>query len=366
MSHRSTFIIPLITWFEQAAADLPWRQTNNPYHIWVSEIMLQQTQVMTVIPYYERFLTAFPTIQALAEAPQDDLMKQWEGLGYYSRARNMQKAAQDIMARWGGHMPQTKDDLLTLKGIGPYTAGAIASIAFGEAAPVLDGNVIRVFARLFDIQDDVTKTAVKNQFWDIAHDLMLDVPNGHAGNYNEALMELGRTVCKPKNPSCDTCPVAEFCLAKHNNTQDLRPVKSKKAPTPHYDVTCGLIWDANDRLLIARRPEDKLLGGLWEFPGGKLEPDETMEECIARELYEELGIRVEVGNLYLRVKHAYTHFKITLYAYDCKLAPDSPAPQCAECSDFQWVSVDELQNYAFSRADRKIIEELLKRPDQLF
>lgn len=366
MFENSAFIIPLLTWFESAAAELPWRQTNHPYHIWLSEIMLQQTQVATVIPYYERFLQAFPTIKALAEAPQDDLMKQWEGLGYYSRARNLQMAAQQVMSEHGGVLPQTAAELLTLKGIGRYTAGAIASIAFSEAAPVLDGNVIRVFSRLYNIDDDVRQQRVKNAFWDRAEALMHDVPAGQAGNYNQALMELGRTVCKPKNPLCGECPVMAYCQAYANGVQTERPVKSKKAPTPHYDVTCGLIWDEQQHLLIAKRPDDKLLGGLWEFPGGKLEEGESLEDCLARELYEELGIYVDVGAMYIKVKHAYTHFKITLHAFACTLQANSPAPNCVDCADFRWVAVDELQAYAFSRADRKIIEDLLDRPNQLF
>jgi A/G-specific adenine glycosylase len=366
MPENHAFIPPLLDWFNHAAANLPWRRTTDPYHIWLSEIMLQQTQVNTVIPYYERFLQAFPTIQALAEAPQDVLMKQWEGLGYYSRARNLQTAAQQVIAEHGGKLPQTADELQTLKGIGRYTAGAIASIAFGEAAPVLDGNVIRVFSRLFDIADDTRQQSVKNAFWDRAEALIEHVPAGRAGDYNQALMELGRTVCKPKNPDCAACPVSAYCAAYTAGVQHERPVKSKKAPTPHYDVTCGLIWNADGQLLITKRPEDKLLGGLWEFPGGKLEEDETLAECLARELHEELGIAVDVGPLYMKVKHAYTHFKITLHAFDCTLLPASPPPHCVDCTDFRWVRIEQLNDYAFSRADRKIIADLVDRPNQLF
>ncbi len=365
MTLNSDFISPLLVWFESAAADLPWRQTIDPYQIWLSEIMLQQTQVTTVIPYYERFLEAFPTIQALADASQDDLLKQWEGLGYYSRARNLQAAAQQVMQDYHGQMPTTVEDLLKLKGIGRYTAGAIASIAFGKAAPVLDGNVIRVFARLFDVADDVSQPSTKNALWDMAEALVRDVPIGHAGDYNQALMELGRTVCKPKNPLCKHCPIADYCVALRNNVQNERPIKAKKSPTPHYDVTCGLIWNSAGDLLITKRPDDALLGGLWEFPGGKIEDGETLEACIARELWEELGIIVEVGALHIRVKHAYTHFKITLHAFHCTLKPDSPAPTCHACQDFQWVQIKDLPNFAFSRADRYIIDDLLERPHRL-
>lgn len=366
MRPTSDFIPPLLLWFERAAADLPWRRTTNPYHIWLSEIMLQQTQVTTVIPYYARFLEAFPTIEDLAGAAQDDLLKQWEGLGYYSRARNLQAAAQQVVADYDGQIPDSVEELLKLKGIGRYTAGAIASIAFGQAAPVLDGNVIRVFARLFDITDDVSQQSTKNTLWDMAENLVRQTPSGRAGDYNQALMELGRTICKPQNPACTQCPIAEHCAALMAKTQNERPVKAKKAPIPHYNVTCGLIWNNSQQLLITKRPDDALLGGLWEFPGGKIEEGETLEACIARELQEELGIVVVVGSLHMRVKHAYTHFKITLHAFNCTLAPDSPPPTCHECQDLQWVTVDELVNFAFSRADRYIIDDLLESQHRLF
>ncbi len=362
---KHEFILALIPWFEANAADLPWRQTTNPYYIWLSEIMLQQTQVTTVIPYYERFLKQFPTVEDLAESPQDDLLKAWEGLGYYSRARNLQSAAQQVVADYDGELPQTADELQKLKGIGRYTAGAIASIAFGEAAPLVDGNVIRVFSRLFNIADDVTQTSTKNDIWEIAENLMGAVPAGKAGDYNQALMELGREVCKPRNPTCEVCPIAEYCQAYAEGVQEERPVKKKKAPTPHYDVTCGLIWNEVGELLITKRPDDALLGGLWEFPGGKQEPDESLPDCIARELKEELGIEVEVGDYYMQVKHAYTHFKITLHAFNCTIKPTSPEPHCHECSGYQWVTIDQLQEFAFAKADRKIIAELLARPSKL-
>lgn len=362
---NTDFIAPLLHWFEEQAADLPWRRSKDPYHIWLAEVMLQQTQVATVIPYYERFIQQYPTVQDLAVAPQDELMKQWEGLGYYSRARNLQAAAQQLMASYGGVLPQTVADLQKLKGVGRYTAGAIASIAFGEASPVLDGNVIRVFARLFDNAEDVRKQTVKNQLWHIAEGLMHAVPDGQAGDYNQALMELGRTICKPRNPACGQCPIAEYCQAYTQGTQHQRPVKTPKPPIPHYDVTCGLIWNQNrDHLLIAKRPTDKLLGGLWEFPGGKVEIGETMEACLARELQEELGITVAVEAFFIRVQHAYTHFRITLHAFECQVIDGEPV--CYDCAEWRWVSQADLQAYAFSRADRKIIEYLLNRPNRLF
>jgi A/G-specific adenine glycosylase len=363
--NHAAFVESLLDWYAQNAADLPWRRSDNPYHIWLSEIMLQQTQVTTVIPYYERFLEKFPTVEALASAPQDVLLKQWEGLGYYSRARNLHAAAKQVVDDFDGQLPSTAKALRQLKGIGPYTAGAIASIAFGEPTPVVDGNVIRVFARLFDIEDDVTEASTKTAIWRLAEDLMDAVPEGRAGDYNQALMELGREICKPRNPLCDTCPIADPCQAYAQGIQAERPVKKKKAPTPHYDVTCGLIWNESGDLLIAKRPDDALLGGLWEFPGGKQEDGETLPECLRRELREELGIEVEVGPLFMKVKHGYTHFRITLHAFECRFLPEGGPPTCHDCTAFAWVTSDELSGYAFARADRKIIEEIHERPHKL-
>lgn len=360
------FILPLLNWFDRHAADLPWRRSVNPYHIWLSEIMLQQTQVNTVIPYYERFLERFPTVRDLAEAEQDDLMKQWEGLGYYRRARNLQAAAQQVVNEYDNVIPITAEELQKLKGIGRYTAGAIASIAFGEHVPVLDGNVIRVFSRLFNIEDDVRQAATKTQLWKIAGHLMDEVPAGKAGDYNQALMELGRTICRPRNPLCQVCPVTDYCVARAHGVETERPVKSRKAPTPHYDVTCGLIRDQQGELLIARRPDDALLGGLWEFPGGKQEAGESLEDCLARELAEELGIQVYVNDLFTQVQHAYTHFRITLYAFNCEFKPAGGPPECYACTDWRWVSEDELDTFAFSKADRKVIAELKDMSNRLF
>lgn len=354
----SAFIPSLMRWYTEMAAALPWRVSTDPYRVWLSEIMLQQTQVTTVIPYYERFTAVFPTVEALAAADQDTVLKLWEGLGYYSRARNMHLAAKTVVEKHGGQFPTTADDLMTLPGIGRYTAGAIASIAFGEPTPVLDGNVIRVFSRLFDIDEDVTQSSVQNRLWELAEQL---VPAANPGDYNQALMELGRTVCKPRSPLCGKCPVHDFCLAYQRGVQEGRPVKKKKAPTPHYDVTAGLIRNELNELLIAKRPDDKLLGGLWEFPGGKLDGNETLPECLQRELQEELGIQVEVGPFFVKVRHAYTHFKITLHVFECRYLPEGGSPQTLQCADWRWVAEADLGRYAFSAADRQVIEALNQR-----
>jgi len=356
------FFTKLLTWYDKSAARLPWRTTSpDAYTVWLAEIMLQQTQVNTVIPYYKRFLAAYPDVFALANAPLDDVLKLWEGLGYYSRARNLHKAANRVVTEFDGQFPKSAEGLQDLPGIGRYTAGAIASITYGERAPVLDGNVIRVFSRLLDLDADVTQSATQKQLWRQAEDWL---PSERVGDYNQALMELGRTVCKPKNPLCDVCPLQQHCLAYVNGTQSERPIKKKKAPTPHYDVAAGIVRDNEGRILIAQRPNDGLLGGLWEFPGGKQEPDETLPETLKRELREELAIEVEVGAFFVAVKHAFTHFKITLHAYECQYVKGPP--QAIEVQAFAWITEDEFDNYSFGKADRMVIAALHERREMLF
>lgn len=359
---RADFARDLLVWYDRLAVQLPWRSasgtTGDPYRVWLSEIMLQQTQVETVKPYFERFLAAFPTVEALAAAPIEDVLKLWEGLGYYSRARNLHRAAQQVVERGG--FPQTVPELLELSGVGPYSAGAIASIAFGQREPVVDGNVIRIFSRVCDIADDVTQTATKARIWQIAEAAL---PEQRAGSYNQALMDLGRLICKPRAPLCADCPVNQHCLAYQRGTQTERPVKKAKQATPHYDVTAGIIYNERGEVLIAQRPLDGLLGGLWEFPGGKQEDGESLPECLKRELREELAIEVEVGELFTVVKHGFTHFKITLHAFECRYL--SGEPQKLGVRDFAWVTPEQFDAYSFGKADRQVIAALRARGGML-
>ncbi len=360
------FAPQLLDWFARHRLDLPWRREPDAYHVWLAEIMLQQTQIDTVIPYYLRFVQHYPTIDALAAASLEDVLKLWEGLGYYRRARSLHQTARRILEEHDGAFPDTVEALLKLPGIGPYTAGAMASIAFGRSAAVLDGNVIRVFTRLLDMNEDISQSSTRKKLWGIAADW---VPPQGAGDYNQALMELGQRVCRPLNPNCAQCPIQAHCHAFANGTQAERPLKKKRAAIPHYDVTAGLIRDRAGRLLIAQRPLDGLLGGLWEFPGGKLEAGESLTECLARELREELAIQVEVGELFQVVKHAFTHFRITLHAFDCAYrgaVPPHSEPQAIQVRDWAWVRPAELASYSFGKADRQIIEALVQRKDMLF
>ncbi|MBK9124198.1 MAG: A/G-specific adenine glycosylase [Chloroflexi bacterium] len=352
----------LLAWYDRAAAPLPWRTDPTPYRVWLSEIMLQQTQVDTVIPYFERFLASYPSVTDLAAAPLADVLKLWEGLGYYARARNLHRAAQQVANDLGGVFPDTVEGLLELPGIGKYTAGAIASIAFGRRAPLVDGNVIRVFARLMDFDGDVTTSTAQSKMW---HWTEACLPHDRPGDFNQALMELGRTICTPKSPRCPDCPLRSTCLAAERGTQAIRPVKKKPAPRPHYHVAAGVIRRADGRLLIAQRPLDGLLGGLWEFPGGKQEPGESLEACLVRELREELDIGVTVGEQLVAVDHGFTHFSITLHAFECAYIDDGREPQALGAHAWAWVHDEELDRYSFGKADRGVIAALRDKPNRL-
>jgi A/G-specific adenine glycosylase len=349
---RRTFRRALLKWYGRRRRDLPWRRSRDPYRVWVSEIMLQQTQVETVKPYFRRFLRRFPSVRALAKAPADAVMKAWEGLGYYARARNLHRAAKTILSDFNGRLPESPEELMKLPGIGRSTAGAISSIAFGRDAPVLDGNVARVLCRVFRIRRNPRESRTREKLWTIADKLL---SSGHAGDFNQALMDLGATVCLPRNPRCALCPLATLCLAKAHGEQDKLPVKTKRKPSPHHDVAVGVIRRGT-RLLIDRRKPEGLLGGLWEFPGGKRKENESLERCLTREIREELGIRVKVIRPLISVPHAYTHFRITLHVYECRYV--SGVPRALGCAEWRWVRPDELDHYAFPSANRKVIAAL--------
>ena len=351
---KATLHERLLTWYDAQARDLPWRKMDNPYAIWISEIMLQQTQVATVIPYFERWLARFPTVEALAAAPLDAVLKMWQGLGYYARARNLHRAAQQVVNEYDGKLPNTVNELLKIAGIGQYTAGAIASIAFGVRAPALDGNLKRVFARLTALEEPINRRAGEKELWAIADTLL---PAERVGDWNQALMDLGATICISRTPRCLLCPLLGLCEAQKKGWQSTIPVKMSRRPRPHYTVTAGVIWDEKrERILIAQRPTDKMLGGLWEFPGGKCEPGETLSACLQRELREELAIEVEVGQLVTVVEHGYTHFTITLHAFHCIYRAGTPT--ALGVADFRWVTMEELEGFAWPKTDLQIIEAL--------
>ncbi len=361
-SHAARSLVDrLLAWYEEEARDLPWRRTKDPYSILVSEIMLQQTRVETVIPYYERFLRAYPTVESLATAPLDSVLKVWEGLGYYRRAHNLHSAAREVVERHGGRIPEDPVSLRGLPGIGPYTAAAVASIAFGGDEPVLDGNVIRVLARLFRTSGDPKRADTRRRLEGLARSL---VPRGRASEFNQALMDLGARVCRPRHPSCEACPAATLCEAHRAGEEALFPTRTPKRPIPHVDVVAGVIWErGNDpcgpgaRVLIAQRKAGDMLGGLWEFPGGTVEEGETLEEALRRELREELAIEVSVKSLLTVVNHAYTHFRMTLHVFHCRHIRGRP--RAIGCAAFRWVEPPAAARYAMSVADRKVARALV-------
>ncbi len=343
----------LLTWFERHGRDLPWRHDRTPYRVWVAEVMLQQTQVDTVRDYYVRFLERFPTIESLAEATLEQVLKLWEGLGYYSRARAMHRAAQQVVTTYDGRLPETVEGLRALPGIGAYTAGAIASIAFGIPAPAVDGNVRRVMARVL-AQPDPTPSELEEA-------VALWLPEYASGAFTEALMELGATLCTPRAPRCLLCPWLELCRARGLGEQEAFPVAKARKVIPHYDVAAAVTLrrtspEAEPQILVAQRRLDAMLGGLWEFPGGKREHGESLPEALKRELMEEMGVTIEVGEPLTVVQHAYTHFRITLHAFLCTLASGDPA--CLECAAFQWASIEQIHALPMAVTDRKIARAL--------
>ena len=342
----------LLSWFKQVARPMPWRASADPYRIWLSEIMLQQTRVDQALPYYERFVAAFPDLPTLASASLDEVLRAWEGLGYYSRARNLHAAAREMEAHHDGRVPSTYEAISTLPGIGPYTAAAVLSIAYDRPYAAVDGNVIRVLTRLFAVTDDVGASRTRARLQKLA-DALIDP--WQPGDHNQALMELGATICTPRAPRCTDCPVAPWCDARAAGRQENFPVKTKKAPIPHYHHVVGIVRDERGHYLIHQRPEANMLGGLWTFPGGRLGPEETVETACVRLLWEEFGMDAPAARPFHRLSHAYSHFKITLHACHC---PAARPPAEAGERRLQWVSAETLTAMAFDRASRKLIDAL--------
>jgi A/G-specific adenine glycosylase len=343
----------LLGWYRRHCRNLPWRRTRDPYAIWVAEIMLQQTRVDTVIAYYERFLSKFPTLASLAAAPLEDVLKAWEGLGYYARARNLHAAARSIVEQFDGRLPRDLEALRHLPGVGTYTAAAIASIAYGQDALALDGNLRRVLCRIFAIDDDPGRPGTQRRLEALG---LAMLPPGQASDFNQAFMDLGALVCTPSSPRCLICPLMNLCKAQQEGIQDALPIRATRTFRPHRDVTAGVIWDQQGHFLITRRPLDGLLGGLWEFPGGKRRPGESLVACLSREISEELAIEIEIGELLCKIEHAFTHFHMTLYAFQCRWLRGEP--QCLGCDDLRWVTLDQLDTFAFPVADQKVIASL--------
>ncbi len=353
----------LLTWYHQNKRTLPWRNHPDPYAVWVSEIMLQQTRVDTVVDYFMRWMEKFPCIEDLAAVDEQDVLNLWEGLGYYSRARNLHKAAKLLVEsslspreypkeykRAGGEgraqLPEDTKSLQKLPGIGRYTAAAISSMAFGHDAAALDGNIRRVYARVFNVEEVLGTRDAEKILWGIAEDIL---PKGEAGDYNQALMDLGSAICTPRNPSCDKCPLNEFCEAYQLDIQEMRPVRKTKKAVPHH-VHAGAVIVKKGRVLLAQRPKKGLLGGMWEFPNGRIEENPAQELAIL--IWEGYQVKIRVGNPLGKVDHAYTHFKITEYAFLCTMSGSSIK------ENMRWVGLKDLDDYPMGKVDREIVKML--------
>ncbi len=345
----SPFADALLAWYATHARDLPWRGHPDPYAVWVSEVMLQQTQVETVKPYFARWMARFPTVAALAQADEQDVLALWEGLGYYRRARALHRAAREVLARYGGRLPADPEALQTLPGIGKYTAHAIASLAFGRDVPVLDGNVKRVLARAFAVDTPVDTAAGERALWALAE---AHLPRGKAADYNQALMDLGATVCTPRAPRCASCPLEALCRARQSGNPEAFPKKRRRQRQPHYTVVAAVIYRDDGRVLIAQRPAEGLLGNLWEFPGGKVEQGETLEAALKREILEELAVAIDVEAPFGVYRHAYTHFRVTLHAFLARLVRGEP--QAVGVQAWRWVTRDALDAFPMGKIDRQI------------
>ena len=352
-SRIEAFRSALLAWYETHQREMPWRGSPDPYAVWISEIMLQQTRVDQVRPYYEKFMNRFPTVEDLSKASREEVLKAWEGMGYYARARNLHRAARQIVERHDGKIPDNPDQISVLPGIGPYTAAAVLSIAYGRDCPVVDGNVVRVLSRLFHLTDDPAAAAAKKQMAALAERLLV---TGRAGDFNQAMMELGATVCTPRQPDCGGCPVVSFCLARRELPDpSVLPRKQPRKQRPHHHVAAGIVR-RGDEILIVRRPMDGLLGGLWEFPGGKSEDESAMEEFLRNNMKRKLGIEIRVGRAFATVRHAFTHFEMTLHGYDCTYHGGEARHR--DGNDCRWIRFEDYEQYAFPRAHIRLIETM--------
>jgi A/G-specific adenine glycosylase len=336
----------LLAWYDAHRRELPWRaapgETPDPYRVWLSEVMLQQTQVETVRPYFERWLERFPTLADLAAAPQDEVLKAWEGLGYYSRARNLHRAVREVAERWGGRVPDDPGAFRALPGVGRYTAGAVMSIAFGRPEPLVDGNVRRVFARW---TDDPAPTDAR--LWELAGRL---VPGERPGDLNQALMELGAMVCTPRAPRCTGCPAADQCAARAAGTQAARPAPRRAAPLPTEETAVAVI-ERGGRLLLARRSRGRL-ASLWMLPQAVRADGETLTEAVERATRDGLGVQVRPGEQLSPVRHTFTHVRAVYHPVRCLAPSGEPAP--IHYDELAWATRDDLRRYALPVAQRKI------------
>jgi A/G-specific adenine glycosylase len=340
----------LLKWYKKNDVQYPWRLTTNPYHIWVSEIMLQQTQAQTVIPYFNNWLIKFPNINSVAKAKSDDILKSWEGLGYYARARNFHLACKKLCEKGLNVVPKDFNEFIQLPGVGEYTASAVLSIAYNKPLPAIDSNVIRIVSRINEIPFTFPKSKkIINEY------LVSILPKKNSGDFNQSMMDFGRFVCRNIAPKCNDCIINIHCNAFVNNNVDNFPIKLKKPKKPHYNIAVGVIWNEN-KILITKRPNNGLLGGLWEFPGGKIKTNESSQQCVIREIKEELNIKIRIQKKIHQIQHAYSHFSITMHAYNCQFIKGNL--KLLGCTDFKWINPGDIEKFAFPKANHKIFNKI--------
>ncbi|MDQ7834107.1 MAG: A/G-specific adenine glycosylase [Humidesulfovibrio sp.] len=349
----------LLRWFNENARDLPWRKTLEPYHVWLSEIMLQQTQMDRAVSYFERFLLRYPDIVSLAQAHEDEVLKLWEGLGYYTRAKNLLRAARVVLKEHGGTFPANFEAVRALPGVGPYTAGAVMSVAYGAHRPAVDANVERVFSRVLDIDRPVSAPEVKRRILAAAWELL---PPGESRAFNQGLMELGALICAPRSAECQRCPVSRHCLARARGTVNLRPVPKPKPEVVRVDMACGILLTEGQVFIQKRRPND-VWPGLWEFPGGVLEPGESPEEAMVREFREETELSVRPEGKIAVVRTSYTRYRITLHGFFCRAEPGQDPKRdhrLHEAVEARLVSPTDLLTFAFPSGHARLTSRMLE------
>lgn len=343
----------LISWFKEEQRDLPWRKDQDPYKVWVSEIMLQQTRVDTVIPYFNRFLEWFPTIQTLAEAEEEKVLKAWEGLGYYSRVRNLHSAAKEVSEKYNGKVPDTPENISELKGVGPYTAGAILSIAYGIPEPAVDGNVMRVLSRILSIWADIAKPSSRKIFESAVREL---ISHSDPSAFNQALMELGALICTPTSPSCLLCPVREHCTAFHEGVQEELPKKSKKTKQKNVQLAAIIALNKEGKCLIHKRSNQGLLANLWEFPNVEITLPIQKEKVQLQNLFQQtFNMEIKIGKFLGEIDHVFSHLVWNIQVYPAEIINIPP-----ESEDWKLVSFEEMEQYPFPVSHRKI-EQLYKK-----
>ncbi len=344
----------LLNWFHKNARDLPWRKTYSPYHVWISEIMLQQTQMDRVVDYFIKWIKRLPDIENITRANEEEVLKLWEGLGYYTRAGNIIRTANSLTEQHNGELPSDYKLLLKLPGIGKYTAGAIMSIAFNKEYAIIDANIERVFARLFNLAKPVKDKKTHAFIWEKTKKM---IPHGRAREFNQALMELGALVCIPRNPRCKVCPVRDFCRSLMEDVADKRPVIAKPSQTVFIEMVTGILT-YKGKILIQKRKTKGVWANLWEFPGGRLEPGETPEMALVREYAEETELQIGKVKRITTVQHSYTIYRVTLHCYFCSLMDGRFEPVLHAAQEYRLVNPEELCNYAFPAGHRKLIDHL--------